>query len=304
MGRRRNGVPLKIVSLLSQCRDMFGSAYLFSPTLFGTGVMGTIFKNAPCYRQPTEAILRAIQTTQDYLMERRPSFLDPKDLTCLVVLDDCGSLPFAHSKYFEELVCSCRRSNMALWLTYQHANQMIPAVIEKLDVLTVDLTTNVKTKEKLFTNFFSCFGTLEKFDAALKHCAQTFGSIVWRRNAGEYEDIAHSVFRFRYSNIDVNSFSLRLPLQSLADPAQMQVLTKLGSLYGTVRDHARTLEEQQREVKLTYAKLCQMEKEEKQQPAEELTIDLSSEDCNKVVENLPGEEDEDGFVLVDSSDEA
>jgi len=214
LGRRRSGKSVKLISLLSECRDMFGTAYLFSPTAFGTGVFGTIFKHAFCYRQPTEGILKAIQMLQDFLKERAPSFLTRKDLICLIVLDDCGSLAFMKTGFLAELACNCRNSNISLWFTLQNFNQVTPVVRENCDIFLTNLTSNISIQKKMFTEFFSCFGTLECFVAALEHCAQKFGSMVWR-NAGEFDDIEHSVFRYRCSNTNANSFSLDVPLQGL-----------------------------------------------------------------------------------------
>jgi len=130
LGRRRSGKSVKLISLLSECRDMFGTAYLFSPTAFGTGVFGTIFKHAFCYRQPDVETIKGIQALQDFLMDNKPSFLSHKDLICLIVLDDCGSLSFMKNKFLEELACNCRNSNIALWFTLQNFNQVQPVVRE------------------------------------------------------------------------------------------------------------------------------------------------------------------------------
>jgi hypothetical protein len=394
LGRRRSGKSVKLISLLSECKDVFGTAYLFSPTAFGTGVFGTIFKHAFCYRQPDVELIKAIQALQDFLKERAPSFLTRKDLICLIVLDDCGSLAFMKSAFLAELACNCRNSNISLWFTLQNFNQVTPVVrenclasgtlvtmadgtlkpiervpvgstvlargpkglvprkvtavldkgvqrclellfedgrtlkctanhriltvtsdpeggaepikrwveaqhlaigdshvcisdkissvddvtvathkgmndlptwhtklvgrrdietqqvwdlsvpvsaeenaarvangeaplnddyhsfvaegvvVHNCDIFLTNLTSNINIQRKMFSEFFSCFGTLECFVAALQHCAQRFGSMVWR-NAGEHDDIEHSVFRYRCTNTNANSFSLDVPLQGL-----------------------------------------------------------------------------------------
>jgi hypothetical protein len=287
LGWRRSRVPTKLVSLLSDCRDRFGSAYLFSSNR-ESRMYSTIFKSALRYFEPTEDVLRAIQAMQEYLIERRPSFLKPEDIVCLVVIDACDTTPFLESGYFAQFVSDCRRSSISLWMMCPTVNYMTPALIKNVDVLVAPANQSVKQQQKLFAEFFDCFESFEAFIEAFEDCTKCFGSIVWC-NAGMDDGMAASVFRFKHSNTDFNSFSLRLPLQSLFGTKQMCKLgmpAKLHDMMIRYQDH----ELEQHEKRLEIERVA----DEKQL---EIARFLQRDGHAPIVIH---EEEEDGFVLGES----
>jgi hypothetical protein len=205
VGRRGTDLPSKLISLLSECRDMFGQAYLFSPT---AAAYGTIFPDAFCYDQPTEELLRRIVTHQTRMREHKSSFITPKDLVCLIVLDGCHM----REMFLAELILACRRNRIALWVTLYDVPRRPNILFDACDILLSNYTSSIRSQQTLFARYFSSFGTFECFVKAFEEYTQDSCSIVWCKTV-EHDTTSRSVFRYRCSNSDAKSFSLDLPLQ-------------------------------------------------------------------------------------------
>jgi hypothetical protein len=219
-GFRRTGKSVKVVSLLWETRDKYGTCYRFSPTADspqedGTFVYGTIFPKSCCFQAPSFQLLTKIQDLQNYWLRVKPLGVEDRDKFCLILLDDLSSnRDVINNPKLSEFACNCRNFWISLFICVQYYNQIKPEIRNNCDFFMTNSERSGTTVKKLKTEVFDVFPDLPTFTAALRFYTKQFGGLVWLNAGPNRQGLTQCIFWYRCRHI-VGDFTLDCPMMDL-----------------------------------------------------------------------------------------
>jgi len=219
-GHRRTGKSVKIVSLLWEAKDKFGSCYRFSPTADnrqedGTLVYGVIFPKCACFQEPSFDLLVKIRKMQNYFIRVKPVGLEERDTFCLILLDDLGSKKSVmRNPALGEYACNARNERITVIIAGQYYKQFLPEIRGNSDFFISNTVSNGTILDMLKKEIFSEFPDMATFKAGLAFYTREYGGLV-KVNAGpERQALEQCTFYYNCRHI-IGDFTLDCPMQEL-----------------------------------------------------------------------------------------
>jgi hypothetical protein len=246
----KTGKSNKVVSILYETRHKYGSAHRFSPTADipqpdGTYVYGRIFAKACCWRYPTLELLKQIEDFQLYINRCNPPNIQPRDLNCLLLLDDLSAKrKLINSEILVEFACACRHARITLFMCVQYFNHVKPDIRTNCDFFMTNSERSDTTKKKMFVEVFSMFPSFKTFQYALKFFTDNFGSLVWFNGGGNRQDLEECVFEYVCAEIDAldkEGKPIRRRVKGDDFTLECRITEKLGKLF--CKSEAEIIEE-------------------------------------------------------------
>jgi len=178
-----------LIEILRLCGpERFGEAYAFlAPNQQEQELTAMLGPHTQLFAYDEEDRLRQVWGRADYLWQAQ------RQRRHILLIIEQPSTFLHRALFFQEMVCNVRTNGITLIVIERSIHITPPVILENADASVAHPVLTERESRKTYRDFFSrSYDQLASFTAAHAHETAQGARIVWK-NAGQHDDIAHSV---------------------------------------------------------------------------------------------------------------